>query len=73
MILWRPYTQMLSAQPPTPLLSAQGSYLYTKEGRALFDGISSWWLITHGHGHKEIAEAIAQQSKKLEQQTNTSR
>lgn len=67
MILWRPYTQMLSAQPPTPLLSAQGSYLYTKEGRALFDGISSWWLITHGHGHKEIAEAIAQQSKKLEQ------
>lgn len=67
MILWRPYTQMLSAEPPTPLLSAQGSYLYTKDGRAIFDGISSWWLITHGHGQNEIADAIAQQSKKLEQ------
>lgn len=67
MNLWRPYTQMLSAQPPIPLLSARGSYLQTQDGRAIFDGISSWWLITHGHGQKEITEAIAQQAEKLEQ------
>jgi len=67
MILWRPYTQMQSSSPPILLDSAKGSFLYTKNGRKIFDGISSWWLITHGHGQEDIVEAIAKQAEKLEQ------
>ncbi len=47
--------------------SASGSYLYLKDGRKLLDGISSWWLITHGHCHPSISETIAKQSRRLDQ------
>src|SRR5262249_48597687 len=34
--------------------------------RRLIDGISSWWVNLHGHGHPVIAAAIAAQARKLE-------
>jgi adenosylmethionine-8-amino-7-oxononanoate aminotransferase len=58
---------MRTATPPTLIKSAKGAYLLTQDGREIFDGISSWWLITHGHGRPEIAEAIANQAINLEQ------
>lgn len=64
--IWHPFTQ--DALDPAPLFieRAEGVYLYTRDGRRLLDGISSWWVTLHGHGHPMIAEAIAEQARKLE-------
>ncbi len=65
--IWHPFTQHAIAGPEVSIACAQGAYLYTPEGRAILDAISSWWVNVHGHGHKPIAEAIAEQATKLEQ------
>lgn len=65
--LWHPYTQHGAAPPAVPIVRAHGSYLYTADGRALLDAISSWWVTIHGHAHPVIAEAIAAQARVLEQ------
>lgn len=65
--IWHPFTQHAIAGPEVSIARAQGAYLYTPEGRAILDAISSWWVNIHGHGHKPIADAIAEQAAKLEQ------
>ena len=65
--IWHPFTQHGLAEPEISIARAEGAYLYTSEGRAILDAISSWWVNIHGHGHKDIAEAIAAQAAKLEQ------
>jgi adenosylmethionine-8-amino-7-oxononanoate aminotransferase len=60
---WHPYTQMRNARPPLPLVRASGAYLYTEGGRAIFDGISSWWVNLHGHSVPRINEALARQAE----------
>lgn len=65
--IWRPYTQEKIAAAPIELARAEGAHLYTRDGRKIFDGISSWWLITHGHCHPEIAEAVSRQAERLDQ------
>ena len=65
--VWHPYTQMLTAPPPLPIARAQGVYLYTEDGRRILDGISSWWVNIHGHSHPKLNEALAAQSRELEQ------
>jgi adenosylmethionine-8-amino-7-oxononanoate aminotransferase len=67
MKIWHPYTQERTELPPIAIESGEGAYLYTRDGRRLIDGISSWWVNLHGHGHPLIAEAIAEQARKLEQ------
>ncbi len=46
---------------------AEGASLYTKDGRRIVDGISSWWVNTHGHCHPKIVKAVQKQAEKLEQ------
>ncbi|MBP7477134.1 MAG: adenosylmethionine--8-amino-7-oxononanoate transaminase [Chitinophagales bacterium] len=65
--IWHPFTQMKIAAAPIHIDSAKGSLLYTKDGRAIIDAVSSWWVNIHGHAHPHIAEAIAKQAHKLEQ------
>ncbi|MBF0455377.1 MAG: adenosylmethionine--8-amino-7-oxononanoate transaminase [Magnetococcales bacterium] len=65
--VWHPFTQEATAPDPIPILSASGATLHGADGKSYLDLISSWWLTTHGHAHPVIAEAIAQQAKKLEQ------
>ena len=67
--IWRPYTQQKTASPAIAVRSARGAYLETASGEQVFDGISSWWLITHGHCHPEIAGAVAHQAARLDQVT----
>src|SRR2546426_1320038 len=66
MKIWHPYTQEASELPPIPVDRGEGACLYTRDGRRLIDGISSWWVNLHGHAHPLIAEAIAAQARKLE-------
>ena len=44
----------------------EGAWLETDKGR-LLDAISSWWVITHGHRHPKIVEAIKRQADVLDQ------
>ncbi len=64
---WHPYTQHAVAPEPIPVARAAGAYLYTPDGRAILDAISSWWVTLHGHAHPAIARAVAEQVATLEQ------
>jgi len=64
--LWHPYTQMMLAPPPLPIVRGQGVYLYTEDGRKILDGISSWWVNIHGHSHPRLNAALARQAGELE-------
>ncbi len=65
--VWHPFTQMLTAPPPLPVERAEGVYLYTVDGRKILDGISSWWVNTHGHSHPRLNRALEGQAAKLQQ------
>jgi adenosylmethionine-8-amino-7-oxononanoate aminotransferase len=64
--VWHPYTQMLTAPPPLPIVRGEGVYLYTEDGRRILDAISSWWVNIHGHSHPKLNEALAAQARRLE-------
>jgi len=67
MPIWRPYTSYgEEASPPLRVVRAQGAYLYTDDGRSLWDGTCAWWVTVHGHAHPYIAQAIAQQAATLD-------
>ena len=66
MNIWHPYTQHAAELAPVEIQRGEGAYLFTRDGRRLIDGISSWWVNLHGHAHPAIAEAIAAQARKLE-------
>lgn len=66
-LLWHPLTQHGNAAPPVFIERAEGLYLHAKGGRKIMDAISSWWVITHGHGHPAIVRAVQDQAAKLEQ------
>jgi adenosylmethionine-8-amino-7-oxononanoate aminotransferase len=66
MKIWHPYTQEATELAPLEIDRGEGTYLYTRDGRRLIDAISSWWVNLHGHGHPLIANAIAEQARKLE-------
>jgi adenosylmethionine-8-amino-7-oxononanoate aminotransferase len=64
--IWHPFTQEALDPPPIRITKAEGVYLYTDDGRRLIDGISSWWVNLHGHGHPAIVSAIAEQAAKVD-------
>ena len=41
-MIWYPYEQMKTMQPPYKIVDAEGVYLYTPD-RKLIDSVSSWW------------------------------
>src|SRR6267378_3805555 len=64
--VWHPFTQEALDPPPIRITKAEGVYLYTDDGRRLIDGISSWWVNLHGHGHPDIVSAIAAQAARVD-------
>jgi adenosylmethionine-8-amino-7-oxononanoate aminotransferase len=64
--IWHPFTNAAVDAPPPQVERAAGVYLYTKDGRRILDAISSWWVNLHGHANPRIAEAIAQQARRME-------
>jgi adenosylmethionine---8-amino-7-oxononanoate aminotransferase len=65
--IWHPFTQHALADKELHIERAQGSLLYTKDGRAIIDAISSWWVNVHGHCHPAIVTAVQEQAAKLDQ------
>ena len=65
--VWHPFTQHGLEPQMLPIARAEGAWLEASDGQRIFDGISSWWVITHGHRHPKIVRAIQEQADKLDQ------
>ena len=65
--IWHPFTQHGLKQGSIEVESAKGAYLFTPDGRRIIDAISSWWVVSHGHCHPKIVEAVQAQAAKLDQ------
>lgn len=65
--VWHPFTQHGLNEPIPRVVRAEGAVLHLADGGTLIDGISSWWVTTHGHCHPRIAAAIADQAARLDQ------
>lgn len=65
--VWHPFTQHALAPEPQLVVRGRGAWLETAEGGRILDAISSWWVITHGHCHPRIVEAICAQAGELDQ------
>jgi len=65
--VWHPFTQHGLGEEIPLIDRAEGAALYTADGRRLIDGISSWWVTTHGHCNPRIMAAIREQAERLDQ------
>ncbi|MCI4590593.1 adenosylmethionine--8-amino-7-oxononanoate transaminase [Sphingobium sp. BYY-5] len=65
--VWHPFTQHGLNEPIPHIVRAEGAVLHLANGATLIDGISSWWVTTHGHCHPRIAAAIGRQAAQLDQ------
>jgi len=65
--VWHPFTQHALQPVMTKIAAAKGAWLTAADGTRIFDAISSWWVITHGHNYPPIVEAIQKQAGVLDQ------
>lgn len=57
---WMPYTaNRYFKDNPIMVTGAEGCYLHTSDGKAVFDGLSGLWCCGMGHGRSEIVEAVS--------------
>ncbi|WP_018236406.1 adenosylmethionine--8-amino-7-oxononanoate transaminase [Ensifer sp. BR816] len=56
--VWHPFTQHALEPAMKRIVRTEGAYLIDEDGAPVLDAISSWWVITHGHRHPAIMEAI---------------
>ena len=69
--LWHPFTQMQEwfAEEPLIIQRGEGNYLIDIDGNRSLDGVSSLWCNVHGHGRREIDEAIIGQLQRIAHST----
>lgn len=65
-VVWHPFTPLKTAPLPVAIVRGEGAYFYDDGGKRYIDGIASWWVNVHGHGHPYLAEKIAAQLTTLE-------
>jgi adenosylmethionine-8-amino-7-oxononanoate aminotransferase len=65
--VWHPFTQHATEPVPPVIARTEGAYVETADGKRILDAISSWWVITHGHRHPKIVEAIRSATETLDQ------
>ena len=59
--IWLPYSQMKTVSRPADVVRTDGVRIHLADGRALIDGMSSWWTACHGYNHPHIRDAVARQ------------
>ena len=69
--LWHPFTQMQEwfAEELLIIERGEGNYLIDIDGNRYLDGVSSLWCNVHGHGRREIDEAIIAQLQRMAHST----
>lgn len=65
--IWHPFTQHALEPDMRRIRAAEGAWLEADDGQRIFDGVSSWWVITHGHRHQKIIAAMREQAEALDQ------
>ncbi len=65
--VWHPFTQHALQPEAIEIARAEGAWLERPDGSRILDAISSWWVITHGHRHPRIIDAIKRQADQLDQ------
>ncbi|QFI69838.1 adenosylmethionine--8-amino-7-oxononanoate transaminase [Sinorhizobium alkalisoli] len=65
--VWHPFTQHALEPAMKRIVGTEGAYLVDEDGARILDAISSWWVITHGHRHPAIMEAIRRASEAYDQ------
>ncbi|NEI74587.1 aminotransferase class III-fold pyridoxal phosphate-dependent enzyme [Rhizobium lusitanum] len=65
--VWHPFTQHALEPRMERIASTEGAYLFDEQSRAYLDMISSWWVITHGHRHRPIMDAIRDATRRFDQ------
>ena len=65
--IWHPFTQHAVFPEFLQIRMGRGAYLFTENDERIIDAISSWWVITHGHCHPRIQEAVRRQLYELDQ------
>lgn len=65
--IWHPFTQHALFPQMRAITSASGAWLTDAAGARVFDAVSSWWVVTHGHCHPHIVQAIRDQAGRLDQ------
>ena len=65
--IWHPFTQHATEPAMPEAVRTEGAYIETRDGRRILDAIASWWVITHGHRHPRIVEAIRRATEHLDQ------
>ncbi|MCP3675767.1 MAG: aspartate aminotransferase family protein [Gammaproteobacteria bacterium] len=64
---WMPFTGNRDFKnDPRIIVSAEGNYYQSADGRKIFDGLSGLWCTGLGHSRPEINEAVSQQIKQLD-------
>jgi adenosylmethionine---8-amino-7-oxononanoate aminotransferase len=65
--VWHPFTQHAVHGVIPSIVRTGGAWLEAADGRRIFDAISSWWVITHGHCYRPIMQAIRAETERLDQ------
>ena len=58
------------AEPPVTFVRGEGTQLFDREGRRYLDFITGLAVVSLGHAHPEVAEAIARQARTLSHVSN---
>ncbi len=64
---WMPFTGNRDfKKDPRIIVSAEGNYFQSADGRKIFDSLSGLWCTGLGHSRPEISEAVSKQIRKLD-------
>ncbi len=64
---WQPFTNVRAfRENPRIFNRAEGSFLYTLDGRDVLDITAGLWCVSLGHGRQEVADAVAKQMMQLD-------
>ena len=64
---WMPFTANRQfKKAPRMLVSAEGMYYRSGDGRKVMDGTAGLWCVNAGHGRPKIVEAVAAQVRELD-------
>lgn len=63
--IWHPYTSATNPLSTYPVERAEGVRIFLSDGRALIDGMASWWSVIHGYNNPVLNKALTDQAAKM--------